>query len=695
MPLTSLIGREHELASLTTLLRGADVRLVTLTGTGGMGKTRLALEAGARLRRDFGDGVVFVDLTPLRDADLVIPTIAGALGVRERVGQRLLDTLARFLAPKQMLLLLDNCEQVLGAAPEIAALLVTCPRLSVLATSREALHVRGEREFELLPLPLPQSRHLPAIAELASVPAVTLFVERASASSPGFTLTTENATAVAAICRRLDGLPLAIELGAARSKMLPPAAMLTRLEQRLSLLTGGSRNLPARQRTMRDAIAWSFDLLTESEQALFRRLAVFVGGWTLEGAEAVSGGWGDFEVLAGMDALTSASLVQSVAHRNWEWRFAMLETVREYGLERLAASGEEEETRRHHAEWCLALAERAEPRLLGPEQGTWLGCLEAELDNLRAAFVWAMQRQPYTALRLAAALYLFWQKHGHIEEGSGWLDRALAQGRDAPVKMRAAALLSRAGLAAVQGDFEQAVALGEEGLVLAEETGDEHGVGWALAQIGGARLYAGQPAEAVAFLEQAVARFTATGNVPWRAMTLDYLGLAVLTLGDSARAAALYEEALALQRTAGETWATAQTLSRLGELARRAGRLADAAALYGEGLDLAREHDDHWITADCLTGLARVATASGEVERAARLFGAAEAHRWAMGVASVPLALHLEDDPNLRTAHAVLGEGRFLAAWQEGRAMPPEEVIAEAAAVWTSEAPSLSDPSVR
>jgi len=309
LPLTSLLGREREVTTLVSLLQAGDMRLVTLTGAGGSGKTRLALEVAVRLQDALADGMVFVDLTPLRDAAFVLPTIADALGVRERPGQPLRETLARFLAPKQLLLLLDNCEQVLAAAPEIAALVAACPRLAVLATSRAALRVRGEHEAPLLPLPLPESDRRSSVAELVDVPSVALFLQRAVASQPTFTLSADNAPAVAAICRRLDGLPLAIELAASWVRILPPSALLDRLEQRLLMLTGGSRDLPPRQRTMRDAIAWSYDLLAEAEQVLFRCLAVFAGGWTLEAAEVVSCGRDRLAVLTGLEALIAASLV--------------------------------------------------------------------------------------------------------------------------------------------------------------------------------------------------------------------------------------------------------------------------------------------------------------------------------------------------------------------------------------------------
>jgi predicted ATPase len=299
------------MAHLISIMGIAASRLVTLTGAGGSGKTRLALEVGRRLRDTFDDGVIFVDLAPLRNAALVLSTIASAVGVRERLGQSLMDSLSRFLAPKEVLLLLDNCEHVLTAAPDVAALLTVCPRASVLATSREALRVRGERIFPLRPLPVPEANHLPEVDALARVPAVALFAERAAATRPDFVLSDENASEVASICRRLDGLPLAIELAAARIGVLPPAALLARLEQRLSVLTGGSRDLPQRQRTMRDAIAWSYDLLAPDVQALFRCLSVFAGGWTREAAEAASCGWTD-DVLAGLEALVAANLVQVV-----------------------------------------------------------------------------------------------------------------------------------------------------------------------------------------------------------------------------------------------------------------------------------------------------------------------------------------------------------------------------------------------
>jgi predicted ATPase/DNA-binding XRE family transcriptional regulator len=423
--LTRLIGREPELAALLALLLRDGARLVTITGVGGSGKTRLALEVAARLRARFADGVVFVDLAPLADPTLVLPSLAAALGVPERAGQPLAESLARFLAPRQTLVLLDNCERVLGAVPALNALLAASPDVTILATSREPLHVRGEREFPLAPLPLPAADQLPAVSELARIPAAALFVERAEASQPTFRLTAENAAAVAAICRRLDGLPLAIELAAVRVKVLPPAALLARLEKRLPLLTGG-RDLPARQQTMRDAIAWTYDLLAPSEQALFRRLAVFAGGFTLAAAEAVADPAMSATVFDGVAALVEQSLLQPSAGTETEPRYQLLETVREYGLEQLTAAGETDEVRQRHAAFFLQQAAdfmTGSPILLDRER---LARVIAEQDNVRLALQWCdAQGDSEALLQLSVMLDGLWFGRGLYGEGLQWAERAL------------------------------------------------------------------------------------------------------------------------------------------------------------------------------------------------------------------------------------------------------------------------------
>jgi predicted ATPase/DNA-binding XRE family transcriptional regulator len=450
VPLTRLIGRETEVAALHANLRRDDVRLLTLTGVGGTGKTRLAIAAASGMGKDFPDGVVFVDLSPLTNPTLVVPTIAGTLGVLEFAGRPLLETLSQVLAPKRLLLVLDNCERVLEAAVDITALLAASSGLKVLTTSRQRFHVRGEREFPLTPLLLPATDRLPALVELAQVPSVALFVERATAVQPVFTLAEDNAIAVGAICQRLDGLPLAIELAAARVKVLPPAALLARLEPRLPLLSGGDRDLPARQRTMRDAIAWSYDLLAPQEQALFRRLAVFAGGFTLAAAEAVIASDETLDLLDGIAALVDISLLgQEMSGGTREPRLRMLETVRAYGIEQLAMAGEADSVRQRHADYFLNLTERLThglPLFVNLESTS---ALAAEHDNLRLALAWFDERDEIAALlRLSTPLYGLWVTSGPIREGLQWLERALERSGATALGPRVEALSAASRLAA-------------------------------------------------------------------------------------------------------------------------------------------------------------------------------------------------------------------------------------------------------
>jgi predicted ATPase/DNA-binding XRE family transcriptional regulator len=720
-PLTGLVGREQELATLVSLLGDAEIRLLTLTGAGGSGKTRLAIEVGARLQSDLGESVVFVDLATLSDASLVLSTVANAVGVRERVGQRLIDTLCSVLATKQTLLLLDNFEQVLDAAAEIATLLAGCPQISVLVTSREPLRLRGERVFPLMPLPLPAADHLPPLEALARIPAVSLFLERATANQPDFALTTANAPAVAAICRRLDGLPLAIELAAAWIKVLPPDALLDRLEKRLLLLTGGSRDLPPRQRTMRDAIAWSYDLLAPQAQVLFRCLAVFAGGWTIEAAEVVSGARHSLDVLKGLEALARASLVQAIEQPDGDRRFAMLETLREFGLEQLALHGEAEEVGRRHAQYYVALAQAGGADLAAAVPGEWLARLEAEQANLRAALTWLRdQDESGAGLRLAAALGGFWRLRSASAEGRAWLETFLAQPAldEAPAGARIVALRWAGELAGLEGDMGTAEARLSESLALARSVGDKRGTAAALGALGSVLFQHVDIARSIEPFREAAALMRELGDRRQTAFLLAYLAGAVgiggdqaqgeeliteserlleslgdmssfeanfvlmvqgwlaLTRGDYNRAEERLEKALALGRVLDAKGILSATFAFMGELALTRGEMAIAAGHYREGLILGWEGDFAVGMTYNLHGLIWLGSRSDKFSRVVRLVGALDA--LAGEVQRLPGLVTATGEDDVARMQAALGDEAFTTARDAGRALPLQEVIIEA-----------------
>jgi predicted ATPase len=641
---TPLLGRDAELASLHERLTTSEARLITLTGPGGIGKTRLAVQAALDAVAAFPDGVWWVPLAAITDPVLVVQTIASAVGVGEVPGAPLLETLAEHLRSRHLLLLLDNLEQVIAAAPLIARLLETAPALRVLATSRAPLRVRAEQEVPVAPLVLPPER--PGTVSLATAQASTavqLFVARAQAVKPGFALDESTAPTVATICRRLDGLPLAIELAAARIRILPPEQLLGRLDERLQLLTGGSRDLPARQQTLRATIAWSHGLLTPDEQILFARLAAFAGGCTYEAAEAVCAAAGELSVvvLDGLEALVEQSLLRQGDGADGEPRFTMLETIREYGLEQLAALPDAETVWWAHAEFFLKLAEEAKQYLAGPEQVVWLDRLGAEHDNFRAALGWlehAINREPQ--LRLAVALWRYWWLRGHLTEGRGRLDRALTNTADLPLAIQAEAHRGAGILAESQGDYERATRLHEEALSGVSQLGDRPGIASSLTDLGIIARFQGDYGRATQLQEQALSIWRELNDEAGMTSSLYELGRLDLQRGDYMAADELLNQSLVLARASGDASALGPVLESLGTLAFYQEDYRRAAAWYEESLAVAREVGDALMIAHALTALGEAVHYQDDLARAEELYQEA-------------LALHHELGETLGTALAL------------------------------------------
>jgi predicted ATPase/class 3 adenylate cyclase len=683
--LTSFVGRRREIDEVKERLTD-DTRLLTLTGPGGTGKTRLSIQVASELLRGFGDGAFFVALAPISDAELVMSTIAKTLGLQEQATQPMIETLTEHLQDKRLLLVLDNFEQVLDAAPGVGELLARSPELKVLATSREALGLHGEKEYPVPPLGLPDPEHLPSTEALSQFEAVALFIDRATAVKPGFEVTNDNAPAIAEICARLDGLPLAIELAAARIKVLAPAAILKRLGHSLSLLAGGARDLPTRQQTLRGAIDWSYELLEEQERMLFARLSVFVGGFSLEAAEAVCNPDGDLAVdtLEGVASLTNKSLVRQMDSPGGESRFFMLETIREYASERLAQSPDVERIGASHARFFLAMAERAEPALLGSEQALWLDSLEQEHDNLRAAITWASHGDVETALLLCGALWRFWQIRGHLREAAMRFRNVL----DVPASAeyptaRAKALEGGGGVAYWMADWDVAGKYYGECVELRKELGDTPGLAEALYNL--SFVYALPPPprrdleRSLGLNAEALKLYQEVGDRRGEAKVLWQISNSHLVRNEWKQCLENAQKSLEIFREFDDRFSSGWALHSIGIAWIGLGDLDEARKALSESLGLFKAAGDLTGIAILVNDFAILALLRDDLDRAVRLHAAALETERKVGQGLVSnYHGYVPWDP--RSSRERLGDEAYEKFFAEGGAMSVDEAVSYALA---------------
>lgn len=676
VPRNPLIGRDQEMSTVCNMLLRDDIALVTLSGPAGTGKSRLGIHIALELCDYFADGVYLVILEVLTDPEQVIPTIARTIGVKETTrGKTLFESLKEFLYQKQVLLLLDNFEHVLSAASKIAELLEACPRTKILVTSRSPIRLRAEKEFLVQPLALPPITQITHLQPLSQYSAVQLFIQRAQAVKPDFSITNENAPAVAEICHKLDGLPLAIELASARIRMLSPHTLLKQLGHSLDVLGSGTRDLPERQRTLHNAIEWSYNLLNEAEKRLIRHLSVFVGGWTFEAADAICNPSNDkhINIFDGLEKLIDLNLIKSPQEVNGELRFNVLETIREFSQHRLFESSEMNRVQRSHAQFYLEFVEQAEPELQSSNQIRWTNRLDAEIGNLRVALNWSQENDIEMGLKICGSIFRFWERRNLFNEGRAWLKTFTALSRK-PTAERGKALVAAAACAVYQGDFPAAQIDVEEALLIYQQLGDKHGIARAYNELGLVAAYQGNYTAARQYLEQGLAIKRELGDEWLIANSINNLGIVASYQNDYASAYALHKESREMYQLLDDKCGLAIANGNIGHDATHLGLLDEAHKWQTASLHLFNEIGDKIGIAECFERFAILSNAKGDYKSAAQFFGTASALREGSDT-SPALADQEENERELKVTRGELDVKTFDAAWAKGYKMTLEEAI--------------------